>query len=67
MKALFLLLLLLNLGALAWQFMDAPTAPQAAIEANEPKTLVLLRELSPEQLKQLAPVAEPSSFPEEFP
>lgn len=67
MKALFLLLVLLNLGALAWQFMDAPTATPAAIEGDEPKTLVLLRELSPEQLKQLAPVTEPFSFPEELP
>lgn len=67
MKALFLLLVLLNLGALTWQFMGAPTETLTAIEGGEPKTLVLLRELSPEQLKQLAPVAEPPSFPEELP
>lgn len=67
MKALFLLLVLLNLSALAWQFMDAPTETPAAIEGDEPKTLVLLHELSPEQLKQLAPVTEPPSFPEELP
>jgi len=56
MKVLFLLLVLLNLGALAWQFMGDPTTTTAADGGDTGKTLVLLRELNAEQLTQLTPV-----------
>lgn len=65
MKRLFLLLVLLNLGFLAWQLWGDNTAAPMPATTDKAKGIVLLRELNADQLKQLSPAAEPPSAPEE--
>lgn len=65
MKRLFLLLVLLNLGFFAWQLWVNNAAAPTPVTTDKAKGIVLLRELNPDQLKQLPPAAEPPSAPEE--
>lgn len=59
MKWLFLLLVLLNLGFFVWQLGRDNTEAAAPVTTDKTKGIVLLRELNPDQLKQLPPAAEP--------
>ena len=65
MKRLFLLLVLLNLGFFAWHLWGNNTAAPTPATIDKTKGIVLLRELNPDQLKQLSLAAEPPSAPEE--
>ena len=65
MKKLFLLLVLLNLGFLAWHLWGNNTPAPTPVATDKSKGIVLLRELNADQLKQLSPATEPPSAPEE--